>query len=69
VKDTAIIVARVAAITLLILIVPKILVHRDYLNWRRLEFVPFVLAAYVAIELLFLTFRLTASKRHGRNPR
>jgi hypothetical protein len=44
-KDASITVLRMAGVSLVIYVVPKVLVRLDMMEWRKLEYIPYVVAA------------------------
>jgi hypothetical protein len=63
-KNTAVSGLRLTAITLLILIGAQLLVHLDVMDWGKMEYVPYILGVYAAIEMLVVVVRSSARPRN-----
>jgi hypothetical protein len=56
--------AIVAAISLLIFVVARVLVRLNLIQWPQLDYVPYLVGAYIAIEmLLFVTKKRTGGPK------
>jgi hypothetical protein len=62
-KDVGATFLRMAAVSLVIVVVPQLLVRSDRMEWRKLEYVPYALALYASSEVLFFVFRRGKGRR------
>jgi hypothetical protein len=66
-KDVGATLLRMAAASLLIMVVPRLLVRWDKMEWRKLDYVPYALALYASVELLLFVFRHSRRRRESND--